>query len=186
MKRYSILFGAAFLVLFSCKKEINTAPQEEIATVRPGTTGNIQTRIIADELNFPWEILWGPDNFIWFTEREGRVKRMNPKTGKVIPVATIKEVASTTNFNGLLGMALHPQFTTNPHVFVVYNYFDAEGDYMQKVVRFTYNGKTLRNQVTIVDGIFGRIGGSFIHNGSRLAIGPDMKLYITTGDENQR
>src|SRR5688500_8231364 len=186
MKRYSILFGAAFLVLFSCKKEINTAPQEEIATVRPGTTGNIQTRIIADELNFPWEILWGPDNFIWFTEREGRVKRMNPQTGSVTLVAEITEVASTTDFNGLLGMVLHPQFSTNPYVYVLYNYFDAECDYMEKIVRFTYNGTTLVSPMTIVDGIVGKIGGSFIHNGSRLTIGSDMKLYATTGDANLR
>ena len=186
MKRYSILFGAAFLVLFSCKKEINTAPQEEIATVRPGTTGNIQTRIIADELNFPWEILWGPDNFIWFTEREGRVKRLNPETGQIVHVATIADVASTTDFNGLLGMALHPQFGTNPFAFLVYNYFDTEGDYMEKVVRFRYDGTTLVEPMILVDGIIGKIGGDFIHNGSRLKIGPDMKLYITTGDANLR
>ena len=30
------------------------------------------------------------------------------------------------------------------------------------------------------------IGGDFIHNGSRLLIGSDMKLYATTGDANLR
>src|SRR5687767_10220916 len=186
MKRFSFFLGAAVLILFSCKKEINTTLQEEVATVRPGETGNIQTRIIADELNFPWEILWGPDNYIWFTEREGRVKRLNPETGQIIHVATIADVASTTDFNGLLGMALHPQFGTNPFVYLVYNYFDTEGDYMEKVVRFIYNGTTLVSPTILVDGIVGKIGGDFIHNGSRLKIGPDMKLYITTGDANLR
>jgi len=142
--------------------------------------------VIINTLNFPWEILWGPDDFIWFTEREGRVKRINPETGQVIDIATISEVASTTDFNGLLGMALHPQFETTPHVFLVYNYFDAEGDYMEKVVRYIYDGTTLISPVTIIDGIVGKIGGDFIHNGSRLLIGPDMKLYVTTGDANLR
>lgn len=148
--------------------------------------GNLKTRVLNSSLNFPWEILWGPDDFIWFTEREGRVKRMNPQTGEVFPVATISEVASTTDFNGLLGMVLHPQFDSNPFVYVVYNYFDAEGDYMEKIVRYTYDGTTLVAPLVLVDGIVGKIGGDFIHNGSRLAIGPDMKLYATTGDADLR
>ncbi|MEP7317517.1 MAG: PQQ-dependent sugar dehydrogenase, partial [Panacibacter sp.] len=52
--------------------------------------------------------------------------------------------------------------------------------------RFTYNGTTLVSPLILVDGIVGKIGGNFIHNGSRLTIGPDMKLYATTGDANKR
>lgn len=176
------------LVLFSCKKEeikLDTTG-EEILSAKPGNTGNIRTRVLNNTLNFPWEILWAPDNSIWFTEREGRVKKMNPETGAVTLIATISEVASTTNFNGLLGMALHPQFDSNPFVFLVYNYFDPAGNYLEKIVRYTYNGSTLVSPVTLVDGIIGKIGGDFIHNGSRLVIGPDMKLYATTGDANLR
>lgn len=188
MKKYSLLFIVAIL-FFACKKDDirieNT--EEKITTLsKPDARGNLQTRVLDSTLNFPWEILWGPDDFIWFTEREGRVKRMNPQTGQVIPVATISDVASTTNFNGLLGMALHPQFSSNPFVYLVYNYFDTEGDYMQKIVQFTYNGTTLISPVILVDGIVGKIGGAFIHNGSRLVIGSDMKLYATTGDANLR
>src|SRR5688572_28034547 len=185
MKRYSLIIAAIF-ILFSCKKTDTLTANEEVAANKPANTGNIQTRVLNNTLNFPWEILWGPDNFIWFTEREGSVKRMNPQTGSVTLVATIADVASTTDFNGLLGMVLHPQFSTNPYVYVVYNYFDTEGDYMEKIVRFTYNGTTLVSPMTIVDGIVGKIGGAFIHNGSRLAIGSDMKLYATTGDANLR
>ena len=179
------------LMLGSCKK-YDVIPDkkngEEIISKKSKTDANksLQTRVINNTLNFPWEILWGPDDFIWFTEREGRVKRINPETGEVIDVATISEVASTTDFNGLLGMALHPQFETTPQVFLVYNYFDAEGDYMEKVVRYIYDGTTLISPVTLIDGIIGKIGGDFIHNGSRLLIGADMKLYVTTGDANLR
>src|SRR5688572_11331934 len=168
MKKY-LLPAFAVVLLCACKKEqISPAEAESASLSKVENTGNIKTRVLNNTLNFPWEILWGPDNFIWFTEREGRVKRMNPTTGAVIPVATISEVASTTDFNGLLGMALHPQFATNPYVYLVYNYFDAENDYMQKVVRFTYDGTTLTSPMTIIDGIVGKIGGDFIHNGSRL------------------
>jgi len=185
MKHYSILVFAAIL-FFSCNKDEVVPGGTEGAIDRKSAPGNLRTRVLNNQLNFPWEILWGPDNFIWFTEREGRVKRMNPETGETILVATISEVASTTNFNGLLGMALHPQFSANPYVYLVYNYFGTNGDYLEKIVRYTYSGGTLIAPMVLVDGIVGKIGGDFIHNGSRLVIGPDMKLYATTGDANLR
>lgn len=185
MKHYSILVFAAIL-FFSCNKDEVVPGGTEGATDRRSAPGNLHTRVLNNQLNFPWEILWGPDNFIWFTEREGRVKRMNPQTGETILVATISEVASTTNYNGLLGMAVHPQFSANPYVYLVYNYFGTNGDYLEKIVRYTYSGGTLIAPMVLVDGIVGKIGGDFIHNGSRLVIGPDMKLYATTGDANLR
>ena len=185
MKHYSILVFAAIL-FFSCNKDEVVPGGTEGAIDRQSAPGNLRTRVLNNQLNFPWEILWGPDNFIWFTEREGRVKRMNPQTGETILVATISEVASTTNFNGLLGMAVHPQFSANPYVYLVYNYFGTNGDYLEKIVRYTYSGGTLIAPMVLVDGIVGKIGGDFIHNGSRLVIGPDMKLYATTGDANLR
>jgi glucose/arabinose dehydrogenase len=190
MKRISMLLFAS-TVLIACKQNdllpsASTNDLDAAVAAKPSAAGNLKTRVLNNTLNFPWEILWGPDNYIWFTEREGRVKRMNPQTGETTLVATISEVASTTNFNGLLGMALHPNFSGMPYVYLVYNYFDAENDYMEKIVRYTYNGTTLLDPLTLVDGIVGKIGGDFIHNGSRLLIGADMKLYATTGDANLR
>jgi glucose/arabinose dehydrogenase len=189
MKKYCIV-ALAFL-FFACKKNDLPAPsapgeQTLSARAKADAPGNLKTRIVNNSLNFPWEILWGPDNLIWFSEREGRVSRMDPQTGQVFPVATITEVASTTNFNGLLGMALHPQFSSNPYVYLIYNYFSTSGEYLEKIVRFTYNGTTLVSPMTLLDGIVGKIGGDFIHNGARLIIGPDMKLYASTGDADRR
>lgn len=187
MKQQMMILVTAIL-FFACKKNdiSHENLNEEIATTRPDAAGNLQTRVLNSTLNFPWEILWGPDDFIWFTEREGRVKRMNPQTGETILVAEIEEVATFTDFNGLLGMALHPQFSTNPFVYLVYNYVGAEDAYLEKIVRYAYNGTTLIDPLVLVDGIIGKKDGDFIHNGSRLVIGSDMKLYATTGDANLR
>ena len=135
----------------------------------------IKDSIIVQNLNFPWEILWGPDNHIWMTERAGKISRVNPVTGTVTPVITISEVVSN-NEGGLLGMVLHPNFSATPHVYVVYDYNNG-GNYREKVVRYTYNGTTLTNPATIID----NISASPIHNGSRLVIIND-KLFISTGD----
>jgi glucose/arabinose dehydrogenase len=190
MKKY-VPLAVLILLISSCSKTDLSprAGSEETTTqseLKPANTGNIKTRVLNNQLNFPWEIIWGPDDYIWFTEREGRVKRMDPETGAVTLVATITEVASTTDFNGLLGMALHPSFSANPYVYLVYNYFNTDGDYLEKIVRYTYDGTTLHSPMVLVDGIIGHPGGDFIHNGSRLKIGPDMKLYATTGDANMR
>jgi glucose/arabinose dehydrogenase len=173
MKRYLVAYLLAAVLVVACKKDDhdNDPPVA------------LQTRVVNSSLNFPWEIIWGPDNFIWMTEREGRISRVNPQTGEVLPVFTVPDVKTTTNYNGLLGMALHPDFSTTPQVFVVYNY-DKEGAYLEKVVRYNYNGTTLTDPLVLVDDIVGKIGGEFIHNGSRLVINSDRKLFITTGDAN--
>jgi len=186
MKKYALLLALLPFAFLGCKKQIHEPAQDETEAHRKHDNKELQTRVVVNNLNFPWEILWGPDNFIWMTERQGRVSRVNPKTGQVIPVATIADVASTTNFNGLLGMVLRPDFRHSPSVFVIYNYFSTTGEYLEKIVRFRYNGTTLLSPVVIVDGIVGKIGGDFIHNGARLVIGKDWKLYATTGDADRR
>ena len=145
----------------------------------PPADATIRDSVVFQNLNYPWEILWGPDNYIWMTERGRKISRLNPADGTSVPVITINEVVSN-NEGGLLGMTLHPNFLTTPQVFVVYDYNNG-GNYREKVVRYTYNGTTLTNPMTIID----NITASSIHNGSRLLIIND-KVFITTGDASNQ
>jgi glucose/arabinose dehydrogenase len=113
------------------------------------------------------------------TERGGKISRVNPVTGAVSLLHTVSEVVSNGE-GGLLGMVLHPDFSTFPHVFVAYNY--NSGGYKEKIVRYTYNGTSLTSPITIL----GNITASSIHNGCRLLITPDLKLFITTGDASNQ
>jgi aldose sugar dehydrogenase len=172
VKKVSAVAIAALLVYSQCKKtDKNTTP--------PAGSVAIKDSLIVQGLNYPWEILWGSDNFIWMTERGGKISRVNPVTGTVSLLHTITDVISNGE-GGLLGMALHPNFSTTPHVFVAYNY--NSGGYKEKVVRFTYNGTSLTSPVTIIE----NIAASSIHNGCRLVIAPDLKLFITTGDASNQ
>jgi len=188
MKRLLFIFLSVATIFFSCKSDKENKPPGENTTAssKNEAPGNLVTQTLVDNLNYPWEILWGPDNFIWMTERLGRISRVNPQTGQVISVFQIPDVVSTTDFNGTQGMVLHPEFNSNPFVYVAYNYSNASGDYLQKIVRFTYNGTTLTSPMIIVDGIVGKFTHPFVHNGSRLLIGSDLKLYATTGDADRR
>src|SRR6266850_2007796 len=67
------------------------------------------SRVVAGNLAGPWEVTWGPDGFLWITERVGkRVVRINPGTGVQRVAVTIDDVYQTMAQDGLLGMALHP------------------------------------------------------------------------------
>lgn len=157
-----LLFG------FDCKKA-----DKKYSAANP--VAAIREKVVASGLDHPWEILWGPDNHIWMTEREGRISRLDPSSGAVKPVFTINEVTSNGE-GGLLGMALHPSFSSSPYVYVVYNY-EIGGDYREKLVRYSYTGSTLVSPMVMLD----NIDAAGIHNGSRLLIVGD-KLYMSTGD----
>ncbi|ULQ52777.1 PQQ-dependent sugar dehydrogenase [Flavihumibacter fluvii] len=135
-------------------------------------------RVVKNNLNFPWEILWGKDDFIWMTERGGKISKIDPKTGSVVSATVLPDVVSRGE-GGLLGMVQHPDFLSNGFIFVVYNY-SSGGNYREKLVRLKFAGNSLIEPVTLLD----NIPASGIHNGSRLLIGTgnDPKLFITTGD----
>ena len=167
MKKYAIVLIALLVPLISCKKDNGGNDEEELVDA------NLKTRTVTSGLADVWEMIYGTDQHIWITERSGKVSRVNPETGVKTLVFTVPDVVGRGE-GGLLGMAMHPQFTTTPWVYLVYNY----GDYQEKVVRYTYASGTLTNPAIIID----QIPAGNIHNGSRLAITSDQKLLITTGD----
>lgn len=159
----------AFLLLFII---VNTTPT--YGQILIGTT-LVDTTSVATGLDTPWEILWGPDDHIWFTERAGTVSRLNPQTRQIQRLITITNVYEEQE-SGLLGMVLHPNFTSTPYVYLVYNYLQ-NGSIKERLVRYNYNGTTLDNASIILD----NIGGGRNHDGSRVLIDGD-KLFMTTGD----
>ena len=73
-------------------------------------------RVVTTGLMFPWEITYGPDGFIWVTERNAkRVTRVDPITGIKTVAVTISDIYQSggdeglRGDEGLKGMALHPQ-----------------------------------------------------------------------------
>ncbi len=127
----------------------------------------------------PWEILWGPDDHIWVTERRGKVLRINPETGNTSTVLDLSdEISNGGNGEpGMLGMAMHPDWENTPQVFIVYNYGQS-WDIKQRLSAFTWNGSELEDEEFLLTSMPG--GG--IHNGSRLLVLPDNTMLMTTGD----
>ncbi|GGO04890.1 oxidoreductase [Microbispora rosea subsp. aerata] len=128
-------------------------------------------RTLVTGLEVPWAIAFLPGGDALVTERESaRLLRVTPR-GEVREVGVIEGVAASGE-GGLLGVAVSPQYETDHFVFV---YFTAGDD--NRIVRYRYDGR-LSDPKVIVSGI--PKGG--IHNGGRLAFGPDGYLYASTGE----
>jgi len=168
---FLVILLAAYIQCSKSNKKDNDNPIGPVA---------LKDSVLVQGLNFPWEILWGPDNNIWMTERGGKISKVNPVTGTVTTLLTVSEVVAN-NEGGMLGLVLHPDFSTTPQLFVAYDYNNG-GNYREKIVRYTYDGTNLINPLTIIDNIH----ASAIHNGCRLLITPDLKLFITTGDASEQ
>lgn len=132
------------------------------------------TRVVADNLFIPWEMVYAPDDHIWFTQKNGYICRVEPVTGQV-DTLYYESNTSISGEGGMLGMALHPNFPADPYVYVAYNY--SQGGYKERIVRYTYSGSQLGSPMTLLEDIV----GTNIHNGCRLVI-VNNQLYITTGD----
>lgn len=145
------------------------------AASTPPYAASAQVQTVASGLDTPWDLAWGPDGAMWFTERPGRVSRVDVATGKVTLVGEI-EVAEVSE-SGLMGMAFHPDFASQPYVYFAHSYRALLG-VRNRLIRMRYVSGHLTEPETLLDDI----PGAGNHNGSRLAIGPDRMLYMTTGD----
>jgi aldose sugar dehydrogenase len=144
------------------------------AQINLGTT-ILDNTVVATNLNVPWDMAYGPDGWIWFTELAGKIKRMNPDTYEVQQVFAIGDVALFGFSVGLHSIALHPDFNNTHYLYVHYAYTTTTS----KIVRYEYDvtNNTLINPTIIL----GSIPAGVSHNGSRMVILND-KLFISLGD----
>jgi glucose/arabinose dehydrogenase len=137
-----------------------------------GRPGKVEVSTLVQGLAVPWGVDFLPDGAAIVTERDSkRVLRITPD-GDVTPVGTIEESAPAGE-GGLLGVAVSPDFDTDSSVFL---YTTTGSD--NRVLRATLDGDRLGQPEVVLDGI----PQGFIHDGGRIAFGPDGFLYVSTGE----
>lgn len=128
--------------------------------------------IIAENLNIPWEVAFLPNGEYLVTERPGTLVKIGADR-QVIQISGVRHVGE----GGLLGLALHPDFSSNSYIYLYLTTESQEG-LINRVERYRLEGTSLTERKVIIDNIPGAVN----HDGGRMEFGPDGYLYITTGD----
>jgi glucose/arabinose dehydrogenase len=134
--------------------------------------------VLAENLEVPWAIDLAEDGRLFFTERPGRIRVIENGTLLEDPAAFIN--VEQRGESGLLGLALHPDFTEN-HLIYIYHTYANGSNVFNKVVALTERDNKIIESRTIIDGI----PAADRNDGGRIKFGPDSKLYIATGDARQ-
>jgi len=143
----------------------NETPESTATATATATPEPPARRTIATGLSVPWGIAFLPNGDALVSERTtARILRIPAGGGKPRRVMTVPGVARNAGEGGLLGIAVRDEW--------VYAYLTSSSD--NRIARFKLGGKTH----VLLRGL----QRAAIHNGGRIAFGPDGKLYAGVGD----
>jgi glucose/arabinose dehydrogenase len=129
-----------------------------------------------ENLRIPWALVFLSDVKALVTERAGPIRLIENGILRDEPYGIIDDVEHVGE-GGLMGLAKHPEYPDQSYLYVMYTYRDG-GRLYNRVARFRDTGTTLEHDRMIVE----RIPGHNVHDGGRIAFGPDGMLYVCTGD----
>ncbi|MCF6296743.1 MAG: PQQ-dependent sugar dehydrogenase [Flavobacteriaceae bacterium] len=150
-------------------------------------------------LSTPWEIIYGPDDYLWLTERGGNVSRVHPVSGDKTIVYTAPDYFSGSALenragcnksirSGTLGLALDPDFTNPANSFIYYVYSYNSGTVTAPATKFKIKRlqwDAVANQIIAETDLVSSIPTGYGHIGGRLlAVKQNEKAYLffSSGD----
>lgn len=175
-RRLFTVLALTALVVGACSSgdDASSAPEPAKAEPRAKQNKTAKRRTIATGLHVPWGIAFLPNHDALVSERTtGRILRISHKGGKPKVAMKVPGVDVDAGEGGLLGIAVSPSYRKDK---LVYAYFTSGSD--NRIVRFKLGGK--------VHKVLTGIKRGFIHNGGRIAFGPDHKLYAGVGETGDR
>ncbi len=133
--------------------------------------------VVCSNLIQPMEMALAPDGNIFLIELAGLVKTIDPESGKVEEVGKLN--VTTTQENGLIGLALDPNFEKNSWIYLQYSPPDFSGQYISRF-DFRDNKVDLASEKRLFK--YEEQRRECCHHAGSMEFGPDGNLYIGTGD----
>ncbi|WMT91136.1 PQQ-dependent sugar dehydrogenase [Pelagibacterium sp. H642] len=146
--------------------------------------GAVTLEPFVEGLEFPWGLVFLPDESMLVTERPGNLRHVTANGEISEPIAGVPEVVYEGQ-GGLLDVALDPEFETNRYVYLSFaEAGQEEGTNSTAVARGVLSEDM--TELTDVEVIFSQQPKlpSTLHFGSRLTFDNDGYLFITTGERS--
>ena len=127
-------------------------------------------------------IAQAPDGRMFVAQQGGALRVV--KNGALLPAPFAQLTVDANGERGLIGVALHPDFASNGHVYV--HYTSPEGGAHNRISRLTANGDVMLagSELKLIE--LPNLSSALNHNGGALHFGADAKLYIGVGDNANR
>lgn len=140
--------------------------------------------LVAEGLDAPIGVSGTPEGWLLVNERAGRVIAVHPATGERAVVVDISDRVVGEGEQGLLGLALHPDWPDVPRAFVHYSDRATNGDTVVSELSGTPGSADAPPTLDAAsEQVLLRVDQPFPnHNGGQLAFGPDGFLYLGLGD----
>ena len=170
MRKRPVLASAAAVLAGAALAAVIVTTTAPVSAQQAGGFDFTRPNVVATNLTVPWGMGTLPDGSVLVSERNsGRILQL--RVGQTpVQVATINGV-SATGEAGLLGIAVSPTYAQDQWI---YAYFTSASD--NRIVRFRLAAP--QTQPVILSGL----ARASIHDGGRIAFGPDGMLYATVGD----
>ncbi|MEM7344318.1 MAG: PQQ-dependent sugar dehydrogenase [Chloroflexota bacterium] len=155
----------------------------------PHTAYALHSEVVEKDTGLVVVLAFDPDGRLFYATQDGQIftKIINPDAVWESPPSQALvsiEVSRQGNEDGLLGLALSPNFAENHHFFVYHTYPNAAGRPAGgRIVRYTESDNRAIEETIIVDNLPVQPEQLF-HFGGGLNFGPDGKLYLIFGDTN--
>lgn len=135
----------------------------------------VTLEVLVTDLEVPWDMSLASDGWVWVTELDGTISRLNPSTNDWQEIYMVPDVEVFGFSAGMHSIVLHPDFENNPYVYVHYLFSQSSS----RIERYTFDtvNSTMIAPMVLLD----NIPGGASHNGSRMIILDDL-LYVTIGD----
>jgi glucose/arabinose dehydrogenase len=169
-----LLLISFFLLLVGCSiSNQETKPEKKIEQEVVSILS--QPESIAQKLKIPWSIN-KQGNAFYISEREGNIVKLEDGVLIRQKVLLEKKLATAAEA-GLLGFVLAPDFGQSNKAYAYYTYSNTSGQF-NRIIEMQLNENIWKEERILID----KIPSGPVHHGGRLKIGPDGKLYATTGD----